>query len=102
MQGLKTGGRHRGTPNRVTAQERAAIAESGQTPLNYLLSVLRNEALGVGERMEAAKAAAPYVHPKLSAITLKGETAIKRIERVVIDPADAAKVYAEMIGTRIG
>jgi hypothetical protein len=68
MNGLKTGGRRRGTPNRATAARQAEIATSGLTPLDYLLAVMRGENLGLEMRLEAAKAAAPYVHPKLAAI----------------------------------
>ena len=68
MKGFKTGGRQRGTPNRATAARQADIAASGLTPLDYLLAIMRDENLGVEERLEAAKAAAPYVHPKLASI----------------------------------
>ena len=65
----KSGGRRKGTPNRATKAKAAKIAESGLTPLDYMLSVLRNEKAPSEDRMEAAKSAAPYVHPKLAAMT---------------------------------
>jgi hypothetical protein len=40
----------------------------GQTPLDFLLEVMRNPKKRLEYRLEAAKAAAPYVHPKLSII----------------------------------
>lgn len=80
--GHKTGGRRKGVPNRKTAEMVAAIESSGLTPLEYMLSVLRapldpNEDVRLqvareNMRMEAAKAAAPYVHPKLANIELSG------------------------------
>lgn len=48
-----------------------AIAE-GLTPLEYMLQVLRDEAQDPDRRMDAAKSAAPYIHPKLSATELSG------------------------------
>lgn len=48
-----------------------AMAE-GITPLEYMLQVLRDESQDQDKRMDAAKAAAPYVHPKLSAAELSG------------------------------
>lgn len=74
-QGRKTGGRQKGTPNKATAAKRAAIEASGLTPLDYMLSVLRDETQSQEARMDAAKAAAPYVHPRLSTIEAKTDSA---------------------------
>jgi hypothetical protein len=70
--GERRGGRQRGTPNRATAAKAAAVAASGLTPLDFLLSVLRDETAPRAERMEAAARAAPYVHPRLAAIEHSG------------------------------
>ena len=61
-------GRPKGVPNKANAERQAAIAASGLTPLDYMLAVLRDESADRHERMEAAKSAAPYVHPKLASI----------------------------------
>lgn len=42
--------------------------EGGITPLDFMLEVLRDTGNSRDERMEAAKAAAPYIHPRLAAI----------------------------------
>jgi hypothetical protein len=68
----KLGGRKKGTPNKVTAKKEREIAQSGLTPLEYMLSLLRDETKSQEVRFEAAKAAAPYVHPKLAAIQHSG------------------------------
>src|SRR5512147_2018777 len=68
LPGERRGGRQKGTPNRATSAKAAAIAASGLTPLDYLLSVLRDDTAPRAERMEAAAKAAPYVHPRLAAI----------------------------------
>lgn len=71
--GIKTGGRQKGTPNKRTVAKRAAVeaaAARGMLPLDYMLRVMRSSRLDVGTRLEAAKAAAPYCHPKLSQIEL--------------------------------
>lgn len=68
----KTGGRQKGTGNKATADREAAIAASGLTPLDYMLQVMRTSA-DEGRQLDAAKAAAPYVHPRLSAVELSGE-----------------------------
>lgn len=63
-------GRKPGVPNKVTAERQAEIAASGKTPLDYLLDVMRDENREASERLDAAKAAAPYVHPKLSSVEM--------------------------------
>ncbi len=74
--GQKTGGGSRkGRPNRATAARAAAIAASGPVPLDYLLQVMCNPRLSTELRLEAARAAAPYVHPRLANITHKGDQA---------------------------
>jgi hypothetical protein len=70
--GHKTGGRKKGTPNKATAAKEAAISESGLTPLDYLLMVMRDTGQPDDVRRDAAKAAAPYVHPRRAAIEHSG------------------------------
>ena len=67
--GLRQGaGRKPGAPNKTTAERRAAIEASGLTPLDYMLAILRDDQKPFDDRFEAAKAAAPYVHARLSSI----------------------------------
>lgn len=72
-QGIKTGGRKKGTPNRATAAKVQEIAASGLTPLDFMLEVLRDPSQEYPIRMDAAKSAAPYVHPKLASIEHTGD-----------------------------
>lgn len=69
--GERRGGRQKGTPNRATAAKAAEVAASGLTPLDFMLSRMRDELAPMDDRFEAAKAAAPYVHAKLAAIDAK-------------------------------
>ena len=63
--GLRPGaGRPKGAKNKATAARDAAIAASGKTPMDFMLSVLRDEDASIKERMWAAVAAAPYCHAK--------------------------------------
>jgi hypothetical protein len=66
-------GRPAGAVNKVTAERQAEVAASGLTPLEYMLSVMRNEEADEARRLDAAKAAAQYVHPKLSATDLRAQ-----------------------------
>jgi hypothetical protein len=52
---------------------RKAAAEGGIMPLEFMLNVLRDEAVPRDERMDAAKAAAPYVHAKLASVEHTGK-----------------------------
>jgi len=45
--------------------------ESGITPLDYMLGVMRAEGSTDAQKMEAAKGAAPYVHARLAHIERK-------------------------------
>jgi hypothetical protein len=84
--GRKTGGRQAGTPNKVTAAARAAAEASGVMPLDYLLSIMRDESRDLAVRLEAAKAAAPYVHPRLAAVTHKGDA--QQPVRLILNGSD--------------
>jgi hypothetical protein len=66
--GTRIGGRQKGTPNKITVEREQEIAASGLTPLDWMLSVLRDPTQDNARRDEMAKSAAPYVHPRLSSI----------------------------------
>lgn len=75
-------GRKPGAPNKKTAEFVKAVEDAGITPLEYMLNVMRQEPSPDLEpkdrlqaeamRFEAAKAAAPYIHPRLAAIEHTG------------------------------
>ena len=69
----KVGGRAKGTGNRATIARQAAVAASGLTPLDFLLSLMRDEGAELHLRLDAAKAAASFVHPKLASIAHSGK-----------------------------
>lgn len=85
------GGRKPGTPNRLTAERIARVqkaVESGITPLEFFLKSLnsppiaklkdededdfqRRQREDFAIRLDCAKAAAPYIHPKLATTEIK-------------------------------
>lgn len=79
MKGTKTGGRKKGTPNKATVANAAAVAASGLTPLEFLTRNYRDESLDMALRQDAAKAAAPYVHAKRATVELTGEVKTKDV-----------------------
>jgi hypothetical protein len=74
----------------MTAAAIAKAEASGLMPLDYMLDVLRDPLAEAALRMDAAKAAAPYVHARLTTTdsTIRGTLDIKRLERVVVDTAN--------------
>jgi hypothetical protein len=74
--GERRGGRKKGTPNKKNAAVIAAVEQGGITPLDYMLSVMRDKALELPTRLDAAKAAAGYVHPKLAALEHKVDASV--------------------------
>jgi hypothetical protein len=65
-------GRKPGAVNKATAETRRAIAESGETPLAYMIRIMRDETVEDYRRDDMAKAAAPYSHNRLSSIEHSG------------------------------
>ena len=63
-------GRKPGTLNRFNRELLERAIEGGQLPLDYMLEIMRDQSLDPRLRIDAAKAAAPYVHQRLSAISI--------------------------------
>ena len=88
--GERRGGRQKGTPNKSTIERKlraqeglAAARQTGRLPLDIMLAV----AVGgpgadkISDRqLQAAIAAAPYVHPKLAAVAVNDVTPPARDE----------------------
>jgi hypothetical protein len=84
-------GRKKGTPNKSTQAMREVLAQAGErTPLEFLMQVmnapaptqLEGESMKVyllryrvwaDQSFEAAKAAAPYYHPRLASVEQTGK-----------------------------
>jgi len=64
------------------AKTLAAIRASGASPLDYMLQVMRDDAVEPAKRLDAAKAAAPYVHPRLASVAV-GNQDDKPFEQVI-------------------
>jgi len=97
--GARSGaGRKPGTPNRFTAELQAAVAASGETPLDYMLRVMRDPAADAAQRDEMAKAAAPYVHAKLAAVDATLEANVEGSVTFTWLPPDADDGSSESSG----
>ena len=80
---MARGGRRAGAGRPPGARNKRTIArlrlakgqlEAGIAPLEYMLSIMRDESQPQERRDEMAKAAAPYVHPRLNATDLRTES----------------------------
>lgn len=71
--GERRGGRKKGGANKKTREIADKASNEGITPLEYMLKVLRDETADTNRRDDMAKAAAPYMHPRLQTTTVKGD-----------------------------
>jgi hypothetical protein len=83
--GARSGaGRPKGGANRLNDEARRVALGDGISPLEFLLGIMRDVEQAQETRLDAAKAAAPYVHAKLQAIQHSGdaENPVEVITRV--------------------
>ena len=100
--GKKTGGRQKGTPNKLKTEIKAEVAKivgvvnDGLLPLDVMLEAMRelwelagDNPLAKVAACKIAKDAAPYCHAALRAVEVTGKDGgaietIKRVERVLV------------------
>lgn len=66
-------GRPTGAVTKRTRETAEAAVAAGLTPLEFMLQVLRDEAMPFDSRCWAAEKAAPYIHAKLASVEHTGE-----------------------------
>jgi hypothetical protein len=81
--------RPKGAPNKATKAREEILSRGGLMPLGHLLEVMRDEGETPERRMAAAIAAAPYCHPRLSAVDLRAYQEIHQARRIEVVQADA-------------
>jgi len=84
--GKNKGGRPKGIPNKATIARQMQVAAGGITPLDYILSVMRDETADQTLRLRAADSAAMYVHPRLTTTVLKGDPSAPLLAGTVFVP----------------
>jgi hypothetical protein len=92
-------GRKKGTKNPATIAKEAVLTEvlaraiqDETTPLEVMLTIMRDPASPAAMKFEAAKAAAPYVHPRLSQVDSRvtrvndvSELTVEQIDRLLAE-----------------
>ena len=79
-------GRTKGAKNKTTVAKEYAKDEAGKRqmlPLAYMLRVMRDPKKPLEVRIEMAKAAAPYVHPRLQSTQLRNPDGDELVIRVI-------------------
>lgn len=66
------GGRKPGAKNKFSKASIVELAKTAVTPLEFMLSVMNSKKNPLPMRLEAARSAAPYVHPKLAQVSHTG------------------------------
>ena len=75
-------GRPKGALGKLSKAKAEAVIAKGQSPLDFLLSVACDESADMKLRIEAAKAATPYVHPRLASSEVQVTTDDKPAEEM--------------------
>jgi len=105
--GVRVGaGRRTGTSDRqmrkINVDQVLHAIGSGpdKTPLAYLLAIMSSptDDIKLSERIQCAIAAAPYVHPRLASVEVKGDASAPL--QVQSDIGQALKALAELARTR--
>jgi hypothetical protein len=83
-------GRKKGSLSVKTQEIVAAAAAEGISPLEFMLSVLRDANQTHEERFKAAIQAAPYMHPRLNAVKHSGDEdnpihTRTQVQQVIVD-----------------
>jgi len=68
------------------------------TPLAFLMTIMHLKEAKMSDRIQCAIAAAPYVHPRLSSIEMKGDK--ENPLQIQTDIGQALKALAEIARTR--
>lgn len=105
-------GRPKGSLNRKTREALHAIKESQldanglSMPVRYLLSIVANRNKPEALRIEAAKASAPFLQPKLAAVDLTNTAPAIESEEVLLgklsDLIKANPEVAQLLAQHVG
>ena len=95
-------GRKAGAATKRTREIADKLAGSGVTPLDVMLARMKGQALdGIGsitdEQFQAAVAAAPYIHPRLSSVdsTVKSDN----VTHIISDQPATADEWEQQYGS---
>lgn len=92
-------GRKPGASTKLNEEARKQAADGGLMPLDYMLGIMRDDGNAPQERFEAAKAAAPYVHARLSSVEQRGEFTVQNVVALP-ETAESVDEWKASVSTR--
>lgn len=72
-------GRKKGSRDKFQKAEAKKAIGDGLTPLQFLLGIMNDESADKRDRADAAKAAAPYCHPRLQSTQLDAKAKVTHL-----------------------
>lgn len=90
-------GRKAGSISKRTQAIAEKAFERGMTPLEFMLDVMRDTRQEMSLRMDAAKASASYMHPRLAAVEVTGKDG-GPIETKDVSDLERAQALALLLG----
>jgi hypothetical protein len=90
-------GRPKGSGNKFT-KDIAEMLEGKQSPLEFMLEIVNNTDNDQRERLDAAKAAAPYIHARISHIEMKAE--VEQHQEISLRPRLTKEEWLERMSPR--
>jgi hypothetical protein len=76
-------GRPKGVSNKINAEIRQAAQAGGESPLDYMLGIMRDEKQDPERRDKMAVAAAPYLHSKMTATEHGGSIGVPSLSQIM-------------------
>ncbi len=86
-------GRPPGARNIRSEETARQIQESGLTPLQFLMDIVRDEDAPRKDRIECAKSAAPFCHARLSSIDMDLNTTKRSLDD--FEPAELIEIIKD-------
>ncbi len=96
--GIRPGaGRPKGSGNKFT-KDISEMLDDMQSPLEYMLQIMNDTGNDQRERLDAAKAAAPYIHARISHIEMKAE--VEQYQDIPLRPQLTKEEWLERMSPR--
>ena len=91
-------GRKTGSVSKLSSTAAAAEFQNGITPLEFMTALMRDASQPFNMRLDAAKAAAPYMHPRLTAVEVTDKNE-KPVDEEPLSTLELAKRLAFVLRT---
>jgi hypothetical protein len=90
-------GRKKGSHNKRTAELQACIRASGLDPLQFLIQIMRSPKAPLEMRIDCATRAAPYLHPRLTAVEHSGPAGAVQVETKHYTDIEAVRLIGRFL-----